>query len=572
MEEDGHHHTTGDVALWWANGDDHHMSAPEPPYEELGSPGGIKALTLPDAVTAKLDRMVRAGTDAPHVVFVGPAASGKTTAARALAGEVGAPLGRVDLAQVASAYIGETEKNLRRLLAAAEDQGAVLLFDEADALFGASSVVDATSRQRVMELLVAHPGGVIIESRHHIELPLRGRDRFAVVEFPPRGDTRTDPPIEGIDSGRTAFVGAAAQGPFDEPRAIAGTHDFATTFGTPTAVHPMGYAVSQFFDNGGTNAVVVRVPARSGDPDGPIAVSDLIDPPLEASNLGIWAVRDAGGFGLLCIPPLGPGHDVDPLTRIAALALCLEQRAFLILDPPFDWYSSSVVDPADLFPSGVDLSMVRSLAAVYWPHIVAPDPGNADLPGLFAPSGAVAGVYARTDRERGVWKAPAGTAATLSVIGIEPTVSDADSARLNPIGVNALRTLPGMGTVVWGARTLDGADAAGSEWKYVPVRRTALYLERSLAEGLRWTVFEPNGEALWQRITVAAENFLFGLYRQGGLLGAKPSEAFFVRCDRTTTTQADIDRGIVNLLVGYASFVPAEFMVVTIPLSAEGPV
>ena len=213
------------------------MSAPESPFEHLRTLPGIETLSLPGEVTTNLNRIAREGADAPtHAVFTGPAASGKTTAARALAGEIDAPLVRVDLAAVTSPYIGETEKNLHRVLTAAETEGAVLLFDEADALFGVAATADPVSRQRVADLLSAHPGLVIIESRQRIELPIGHRGRFRLVEFPPREVTPADPAIAGIDTGRTAFVGAAVEGPFDEPRSIISTLDYVATFGAPSAV------------------------------------------------------------------------------------------------------------------------------------------------------------------------------------------------------------------------------------------------------------------------------------------------------------------------------------------------
>jgi phage tail sheath protein FI len=132
------------------------------------------------------------------------------------------------------------------------------------------------------------------------------------------------------------------------------------------------------------------------------------------------------------------------------------------------------------------------------------------------------------------------------------------------MGINCLRTLPVYGNVVWGSRTLHGQNDRGSEWKYVPVRRMALFLEESLYRGTQWVVFEPNDEPLWAQIRLNIGAFLQGLFRQGAFQGRTPREAYFVKCDRETTTQADINLGIVNILIGFAPLKPAEFVVIKI--------
>jgi phage tail sheath protein FI len=189
---------------------------------------------------------------------------------------------------------------------------------------------------------------------------------------------------------------------------------------------------------------------------------------------------------------------------------------------------------------------------------------NESRPLNVAASGTLAGVYARTDSARGVWKAPAGTEATLRGASIPTKLTDLENGALNPLGVNVLRTFPIYGNICWGARTLDGADQKASEWKYIPVRRTALYIEESLYQGLKWVVFEPNDEPLWAQIRLNVGAFMHNLFRQGAFQGTTPREAYFVKCDRDTTTQNDIDRGIVNIVVGFAPLKPAEFVVIKI--------
>jgi phage tail sheath protein FI len=191
------------------------------------------------------------------------------------------------------------------------------------------------------------------------------------------------------------------------------------------------------------------------------------------------------------------------------------------------------------------------------------NPLSEDRPEAFAPCGAVAGVIARTDAARGVWKSPAGIDAVLNgVLGLQLTLTDPENGAINQLGVNCLRSFPTSGPVVWGSRTLTGADSLANEWKYLPVRRMALYLEESLYRGTQWVVFEPNDEPLWAQIRLNIGAFMQNLFRQGAFQGTSPREAYFVKCDRETTTQTDINLGIVNIVVGFAPLKPAEFVVI----------
>ena len=193
------------------------------------------------------------------------------------------------------------------------------------------------------------------------------------------------------------------------------------------------------------------------------------------------------------------------------------------------------------------------------------DPVNDYRLDSFAASGTLAGIFARTDSDRGVWKAPAGIdAGILGIQSLEVALNDADNGQLNPLGINCLRVFPVTGHVVWGARTVRGADQLADEYKYVPVRRLALYLEESLFRGLKWVVFEPNDEPLWAQIRLNVGAFMQNLFRQGAFQGTTPREAYFVKCDKETTTQNDINLGIVNVVVGFAPLKPAEFVVIQI--------
>jgi phage tail sheath protein FI len=204
-------------------------------------------------------------------------------------------------------------------------------------------------------------------------------------------------------------------------------------------------------------------------------------------------------------------------------------------------------------------------AVVYFPRVKMPDSLKENRLGTFAPGGAIAGIIARTDAQRGVWKAPAGIEASFSgVREFTYKLTDGENGRLNPLGLNCLRSFRAYGNIVWGARTLAGADQLASQWKYLPVRRIALYIEESLYRGLHWVVFEPNDESLWAQIRLNVGTFMQDLFRQGAFQGQTPRDAYLVKCDSETTTQSDIDKGIVNILVGFAPLKPAEFVFIQI--------
>lgn len=296
---------------------------------------------------------------------------------------------------------------------------------------------------------------------------------------------------------------------------------------------------------------------------------DLIgDPSL---NSGIYALSKVDIFNLLSIPDATralPGnssaHDpnVDANSVYsAAIALCITKLAMLLIDPPPE--VNNILSAVDWKTSGLNVN--NKNGACFFPRLRLLDPLNPGMLRTFAPSGVVAGVYATTDSSRGVWKAPAGIQANLN--GVQSLVykmTDTENGELNPLGVNCFRTFPVYGNVLWGARTLVGADADADSWKYVPVRRTALFLEQSLYQGTQWVVFEPNDEPLWASIRLNIGAFMHTLFLKGAFQGSTPARAYFVKCDGETTTQTDIDNGIVNILVGFAPLKPAEFVVIQI--------
>lgn len=260
-------------------------------------------------------------------------------------------------------------------------------------------------------------------------------------------------------------------------------------------------------------------------------------------------------FNLLCAPGVTDAGTIQDLQDF-----CRFRRAFLIVDCAGNARFDQVK------PGPGNITGDDSLnSAFYFPWILAPDDRQQGRPREFPPSGFVAGIYARTDASRGVWKAPAGTEASLTgALGVDPAknLTDNENGVLNPQAVNCIRTFPVYGTIVWGARTLQGNDERGSEWKYVPVRRTALFIEETLYRALKWVVFEPNDEPLWAQIRLNVGAFMHDLFRQGAFQGVKPKDAYFVKCDKETTTQSDINRGIVNIVVGFAPLKPAEFVII----------
>jgi uncharacterized protein len=327
--------------------------------------------------------------------------------------------------------------------------------------------------------------------------------------------------------------------------------------GRPTA-HPDPATGEQVW---GDNASNTKAGAGSGSDGLALEQADFIGPGKDSGKGGLFALEKADIFNLLVIPPYLGTSDVDTGVVTAAAAYCEKRRALLLVDAPSTWTDKDKAKAG--LAQGVGTTSKN--AALYFPRLQQPNPLRDNQIETFAASGALAGVFARTDAQRGVWKAPAGLEATLAgVAKLSVPLTDAENGELNPLGINCLRTMPAAGPLVWGARTLQGDDRLASEWKYVPVRRLALYIEESLFRGTQWVVFEPNDEPLWSQIRLNVGAFLHGLFVQGAFQGSTPLQAYFVRCDSTTTTQEDIDRGIVNIVVGFAPLKPAEFVVIQI--------
>jgi hypothetical protein len=291
----------------------------------------------------------------------------------------------------------------------------------------------------------------------------------------------------------------------------------------------------------------------SGTDGAPIGTAEVTAPDNRTTRTGLYALDKADLFNLLCIPPYAPDADLDVANDWKPAAdYCRERRAFLIIDAPAAWTVDSAAENVKAFRA-----VAQRDGALYFPRVLAPDPFDAGKPGTYAPCGAVAGVMSRVDAASGVWKAPANE--TLrGVNGPSLNVNSSAQSRLDPLGINCLRDFPDRGFRIWGARTLDNSQP---EWKYVNVRRFFLYIEQSIDRGTQWVVFEPNDESTWQRVRQAINTFLYGLWRAGALMGTKPDQAFFVKCDRTTMTPDDIQNGRLVAVIGLAIVRPAEFVI-----------
>jgi phage tail sheath protein FI len=489
------------------------------------------------------------------------------------------------------------------------------------------------------------------------------------------------PTITGVATSITAFIGAAPRGPINQPTTVFTPGDYSRIFGGIAASSTMSNAVSDFFANGGGQAVIVRVTSGSSPATLSLPTSGTNPLDLVAANDGLWGngltatvddntatvngvsdpklfnltIVDAAGttevyrnvamdstyarylpailaqssqlalvdstkplatdppkavassafaggadgtaptpvnltgdpvkktgmyaldsvelFNLLCMPPPADDGTQGYATTLwtmymAAMDYCASNRAFLIVDPPAAWSANPATAAATVQTAIAAATLPypgSQFAALYFPRIIEADPLHPGASNTYAPSGTVAGIMARTDATRGVWKAPAGIDAVLNTAqGLEVVLTDADNGTLNPIGVNCLRSFPIIGKVVWGSRTLRGADVFSDEYKYVPVRRLALFLETSLYQGTQWAVFEPNDEPLWLEIQRSIGAFMQSLFVQGAFQGTTPDQAYFVKCDSETTTQTDVNLGVVNILVGFAPLNPAEFVVISI--------
>jgi phage tail sheath protein FI len=366
------------------------------------------------------------------------------------------------------------------------------------------------------------------------------------------------PPIEGV-VGTAGFIGPTGLGPTDgASRPLGSFDDFERIYGAadPLSFGPnhLAHAARAFFAEGGRRLYVARV---VGDGGLPPSAADYAGEPGRVAGLFAFDAGDALDEVAFVAAP-GSTELPDAAAIRAVLVEHGERTSRVaVLDVP----AGADVGGARTWRAGV----TSSWAALYYPWVETIDPAGAGSV-LAPPSGFVAGVWAREDLAR----SPASSGrdeGVRSAAGLERPLTTQIVDVLNPEGVNVLRVVPGRGTVVWGGRTL-GDDP---EWTYVAVRRYVAYLERSIERGTRWAVFEPNDEGLWRRVASAVREFLSQQWNAGGMVGSRPDEAFFVRCDRTTMTEDDIANGRLVLLAGVAPLRPAEFVIVRIQqLTASG--
>jgi phage tail sheath protein FI len=356
-------------------------------------------------------------------------------------------------------------------------------------------------------------------------------------------------PIEGVGTNVAAFVGLAEEGPFETPETFDGWGTDEDELFDRLRARSQGRAVRSFFDNGGRTAVSVTVQDA-----GPAGI-----------RAGLAALDRVDDVHLLVLPAESADRD-DARDLVAeAAAFCERRRVMLLVDPPSSWTSAEQMARALADGAAAAVGTASANAALYSPRLRSSDRTQGGTMVAFPASGAVAGVIARTDAAQGVWSAPAGRESELlGAVDLEFELDQDDVREFGVVGVNALRRFPGRRPIVWGARTLAAGVGGGGEWRYVPVRRTALFLEESIWRGLAWAQFEPNDEPLWREVRDAVGAFLHDLFRLGAFHGRSSSDACFVRCDRSTMTQGEIDAGELVVLVGFAPIRPAEFVVLRI--------
>lgn len=343
--------------------------------------------------------------------------------------------------------------------------------------------------------------------------------------------------IEGVPTSTTALVGEAGKGPADKAVLVTSLNEFQQIFGGPQSSQELFLGASQFFANGGQRALIVRLRNRG-----------LVG--LRRSLAALDAVEDVG---LLCLPGVAGGRALA-----AGAGYARSRRAFFLGEP-----SGS---------RAATLQAVRAIrqadaghAAVYIPRLKVRNPVRPSTTRLCGTSASVAGLLARTDRERGVWSVAAGTGAGLrGVVGLATEIDDRAATTLQRQGVNVIRDVAGHGIVLWGARTVGTGGESGNEWKYVPVRRMALFIEESLYRGTQWVAFEPNDEPTWASVRRTVGSLLEELFQVGAFAGETAAESYFVRCGFDTMTQRDINRGVLVIEVGMAPLRPAEFVLIRI--------
>jgi hypothetical protein len=487
------------------------------------------------------------------------------------------------------------QAGVNRLVITPDAAGAQIVFAQegADTTFADLALDPAAVGNPAADALVTRTGDLAaapaVAAGDQVMVTIGGLQRTATLGGAatfPNIRTQLENAIRGVPGATPPFTGSlVAYYGAGENRymVVAGGAPAVVLFGAApldaTTVVELGLDAGVAAPNVQSYALGGPAAGVAGTAQGPgIAGNDGVPPDGNAlrgdPNLhtGLYALDGVDLFNILCIPRTGGSDDpaVAPLPDIEATAViaearnyCERRRAFFIVDAPVG------IDNIDEMQAWMDMPQHAGLRhrnlAIYFPRVQVPDPLDGFRLRSFGASGTMAGVYSRIDGTRGVWKAPAGLEATLSnVQRLDFRMTDSECGVLNPLGINCLRTFPVSGNLAWGARTLVGADVPDSEWKYISIRRLALFLEETLFRNTTWIIFEPNDEPLWAKIRLNLNAFMMGLFRQGAFQGSTPDKAFFVKCDAETTTQADRNLGIVNIDVGFSPLKPCEFVVIRI--------
>ena len=379
----------------------------------------------------------------------------------------------------------------------------------------------------------------------------------------------------------TAFLGRAKKGDANTPTSVSNFGEFERMFGGLGKDYPLSYAIQDFFLNGGEQAIIVRLIPSKEDSDETseqnddtpkndkahkngrrLCASDYLG--SQEEQTGLYALEKVEIFNILCIPPDSTTPewvDIDELVWQTASIYCQQRNAFLLVDPPSRWSEKYKVGKSSDIDS-ISLGIVGEparYAATYFPRIEKEDPLRDMNVRQFPICGVIAALYARTDRESGVWKAPAGISS--SILGIKQlqfNLTDMESGTLNEQAINALRNMRDVGPVAWGVRTLRGQTNLDDDYKYIQVRRLVNYIKLSIQQSISWAAFQPNDEQLWSTLRQSIGGFMKELQNQGAFY------SYQVACDATTTTATDIEQGIVNISIQIAPVTPAEFIIIQI--------
>jgi phage tail sheath protein FI len=376
-------------------------------------------------------------------------------------------------------------------------------------------------------------------------------------------------PIEGVSTSTAGMVGVTEKGPLNKPVLIRSFNEFRHLFGgyldeSYGDYRYLPHAVEGFFLNGGQRVYVTRVAPENGKPDqeklrgreqSKLVLDEAIigrDSEEPRERTGLCALKNIDEISIIAIP-----NGTTEKIQKAIIEQCeLSRDRFAVLDPIENSNLNKIQKQRSLYDS--------KYAALYYPWIKISHPLSGRITPV-PPSGHICGIYARCDTEHGVYKTAA-SEVVRGAIGLSKKISKNQQDILNPLGINCLREFSGQGICIWGTRTISSYET----WKYVNVRRLLLYLEESIEKGTQWVIFESNDETLWARVRQTVNQFLRGVWREGALMGISPQEAFFVKCDRTTMTQDDIDNGRLIVLIGVAPIRPAEFIIFRIAQLSGG--